>query len=168
MKFGIAFGRATFVIAGLVIFVMALAFGEPIAAGNTEAIAILVTAFSILAGFLLAIATLSGDPTMLYPGTWRIASAHRRQIARSLSRYRSLFFVYLAVIALALLAALVGNVDEMDTAVHWIQRCAISAGIAGIFWSFGIPTAIIRVQLDRLTEEVRRRRNSKSPQPEDN
>lgn len=117
-----------------------------------------MTAFSILAGFLIAIITMAGDPKMLYPGTWKVASAHRREIRRALTRYQCLFYVYLTVIVMAFGAALFAKVAADFPVVRWMERVALSLGVAALFWSFGLPTAIIRIQLDRLTGEVEDRR----------
>ena len=158
MKQGIAVWRTLFIGAGLLIFFGMLFVRVPYAEGNVEALRILVTAFSILAGFLIAIITMAGDPKMLYPGSWKVASAHRRQIKRALNRYRWLFYVYLAVITLAFAAALFGKVAAQCPVMYWLERCALSLGVAALFWSFGLPTAIIRIQLDRLSGEVDDRR----------
>ncbi len=39
-----------------------------------------MTLVSILAGILIAIITMLGDPRVLYRGSWRVASAHRREV----------------------------------------------------------------------------------------
>ena len=158
MKRKISVGRVLFVGIGLLIFIVTLFLPLPYAGGNVEAFRILVTAFSILAGFLIAIITMAGDPKMLYPGTWKVASAHRREIRRALTRYQCLFYVYLTVIVLAFASALFGRAAADFPSLYWIERLALSLGVAALFWSFGLPTAIIRIQLDRLSGEVDERR----------
>ena len=160
MRRRISISRVLFVGTGLAIFAAMLCLRAPYANGNVEALRILVTAFSILAGFLIAIITMAGDPKMLYPGTWKVASAHRREIKRALTRYQCLFYVYLTVIVLAFSAALFSKIATNLQIVNWIERVALSLGVAALFWSFGLPTAIIRIQLDRLTGEVEERRRS--------
>ena len=159
----INYGRVVFILVGLAIGGTTFWFSEPLT-DNIEAIRILVTVFSILAGFLIAIITMLGDPRALYKGSWRVASAHRRQIHQGLMRYAVLFYMYLVVIALAFIAALLARVTSDEAIVRLVERFVFSAGVAALFWSFGLPTAIIRVQKDRLDEEVERRRSDDPPQ----
>lgn len=155
----ISLPRLVFLIGGLIIFIATLFFGKPLASGNTEALRILVMAFSILAGFIIAAITMSGDPKLLYPGSWRIASEHKGQLKRALRRYQMLFYVYLIVIVVAFLVTLLGAGAADSLLVHWLERIAIGLGFAALFWSFGLPTSIIRIQLLRFDEEINTRRD---------
>ena len=164
MKRGIAYGRVVLLLFGLVTGIgVFYLFGTHID-GNIDAFRILITTFSILAGFLITIITITGDPRSLYAGSWRTASMHRREIHRALVRYKWLFYVYLLVIGLTFLATLFGNpiADDTNSIAEvlgkWSGRSAISLGIAALIWSFGLATAIIQVQVDRLDEEVENRK----------
>ena len=149
--------RLLFVLTGVGIMAAGLIFGGPVTAGNHKAMQMIVTLFSILTGFIIAVITMSGDPGILYPGSWRVASAHRRQIKRVLFRYRLLFYAYLLTLFLAFGAAIVGQVDQERLVTHWIERVALSLGGAALFWSFGLPTTIIRAQLERIDKQVEQR-----------
>ena len=158
MRREIAYGRVGFGLGGLAAFVMILWLGGSATEGNTEALRILVTVFSILAGILIAIITALGDPRALYRGTWRIASAHRREIRRVLLRYELLFYAYLVVITLAFSAALFREIASDAVIARWIERFALGIGAGALVCSFGLPAEIIRTQMERLDEEVNRRR----------
>lgn len=138
--------------AGIVFFIYPIV--HPV---NHYAFGFVVTAFSIMAGIMIAVIATLGDPARLYRGSWRIASAHRRQIHRRLCRYELLFYVYLAVIGLACAAAIVDKIVWPGVR-QWFARFALSAGTAAFVWSLGLPRAIIRTQMERLDEEVKRRR----------
>ena len=91
-------GLLTYFILGLLVILLTLVFGESLTRGNKDALNIMVTVFSILAGIMIAVITVLGDPSALYGGSWRIANAHHREIRRRLGRLALLFYVYLMVI----------------------------------------------------------------------
>ena len=164
MKRGIAYGRVVLLLIGLVTGLAIFFLLGTYIDGNMDAFRILITTFSILAGFLITIITIIGDPRSLYAGSWRTASMHRREIHRALVRYKWLFYVYLTVIGLTLLATLLGRPVADDTICiaetlgKWFGRSALSLGMAALIWSFGLATAIIQVQVDQLDEEVENRK----------
>lgn len=130
------------------------------ASSSIEALRILVTIFSILVGMLIAILTISGDPKSIFPGSWRIASAHRREIRRALGRYTLLIYIYLIVIGLAFVGSL--GIEFFYNKI--MERLALSIGAAALVWSFGLPIAIYQFQITQLDKEVANRRESKSNQ----
>ena len=158
-KRDIAYGRIIFILVGLVLGGVILWFGEPLTGGNFDALRILVMAFSILVGILIAIITAFGEPRDLRDGGWRKASAHRRFKIRNIDRCVILFYVYLVVISLAFASALLNTIASEVAMVRWVERFTLSAGVTALFWSFGLPEAIRGMQKDRLDQEVDRRRN---------
>ena len=151
-------GRVVLGLVGVGLFV-ALLYVGPSAKGTSDtALTILATALSILAGILLAIITMLGDPRSLYPGSWRVASGHRRQIRHALNRAAMLFWVYLAVIALAFGSTLLEAYAPSVVDARWVKHVALSLGSMALLWSFSLPWVIRRAQLERLDDEVERRR----------
>ena len=57
--------RLLFVLTGVGIMAAGLIFGGPVTAGNHKAMQMIVTLFSILTGFIIAVITMSGDPGIL-------------------------------------------------------------------------------------------------------
>ena len=157
--------RVAFGFAGLLLF-LALMYLGPTPPGKGDlALRILATALSILAGILLAVITLLGDPRSLYPGNWRVASAHRRQIRVALNRAAALFWMYLGTIAIGLAAVLLEAYEPQLLApclVGWLKHLAMCFGSVALLWSFWLPASIRRAQLDRLDEEVERRKQGDS------
>ena len=146
-----------FTIAGLVIFAVTLHFSAFLTTGASEPIRVIVTIFAILTGFILAIITIAGDPGRLYLGSWRIASAHSRQIKRVLFRYRILFYVYLATMLLAFATTVAQSVKPGGLTADWLERFTISIGAAAFWWSIGLPGAHVKAQISRLDQEIDRR-----------
>lgn len=159
MKSPMAWGRLVFILAGLIPAAALLWFG-PTFDNNESGVAlrILATVLSILAGFLMAVITMLGDPRAVYYGSWRVASAHRRQIRNALRRFTMLFYVYLVAIAAAFAAALFEEYTACAMYTPWVRHVALSLGVAALVWSFGLPVVIYRTQLNRLDEEVNTRR----------
>ena len=167
MRRPVAWSRIILVLLGLIPFVFLLFF-EPSqdGRGNTDALRILITVLSILAGFLMAVITMLGDPRSLFGGSWRIASAHTREIRRALNRVAILFHIYLGTISATLGAKLLGIYTQEVILVCWIERFALSLGSAALIRSFGLPIIIRRAQLDRLDEAVEERK-TKTDTPHD-
>lgn len=167
MKGNPAVGRIALGATGVLLLAALLYLGPPATGEKSDwALGILATALSILAGILIAVITMLGDPRRLYPGNWRIASAHRREIGRALNRFAMLFWLYLAVIALALIAAILEGYIANDIEVRWVswlKHVAISVGSVALLWSFSLPAIIRKAQLARLTDEVESRRRQRQP-----
>lgn len=150
--------RVALGLAGVGLFAVLLYLGPSAKATSDTALTILATALSILAGILLAIITMLGDPRSLYPGSWRVASAHRRQIRHALNRSAMMFWIYLAVIALAFGAMLLEAYAPSAIDVRWVKHVALSLGSVALLWSFSLPWVIRKAQLERLDDEIERRR----------
>ena len=82
-------------------------FGQPLIHGNDNAINIIVTVFSILAGFLVAIITIIGDPSSLPSGGWQRARLGSEALYNRLTRHKLLFLMYLTTLLLVFVASLI-------------------------------------------------------------
>lgn len=156
MKF--LYRRLALLGAGLAVGYLVASRGHALTDGNEAALRILVLIFSILTGWLLAAITVTGKPEGLYSGNWRIASAHRRAIGAALDRYRYLFYAYLGVLTLALASELCRGLAETVPAVLWLDRVSFGLGAAALIWSAGIPSGLIRVQMETLEDAVQQRK----------
>ena len=163
--------RLALILVGAAAMILTLYNGDRFAQNNADALRILIMVFSILAGILIAIITLIGDPDSLYGGSWRIASIHRRQILRRLRRYRILFYVYLMVITLAFCTTLLRGPEPnpLSGISAGCERFALGLGVGALVWSFGLPSAIINAHKERLNQAVegRKSRNAGTGPKED-
>ena len=66
-KKSISYSRVAFILIGLVLGAVVLIFGGEVTAGNSEALRILVTIFSILTGIMIAVISAIGTPEDLLP-----------------------------------------------------------------------------------------------------
>ena len=152
-------GRFVLALFGGCLFVGLMCLGPVENNSSTVALSILSTALSILAGILLTIIAVVGNPRNLYLGSWRIANMHKRQICRVLTRSAMLFSLYILVITLAFGSILIEAYVPFVVGIEWAKHIALSVGSVALLWSFSLPWIIRKVQLERLDDEVQKRRN---------
>lgn len=135
-------------------------FGQPLIHDNDQAANIIVTVYSILAGFLVAIIAIIGDPLLVPPGSWRIAEGNRQKTVQRLTRHKHLFYIYLLSLGLVFAAALFKKTHPTCTA--WLERGYLFLSIFAFAMSLCLPSALMRLQQERVDHIIEtRRRKSK-------
>ncbi|HBN8576485.1 hypothetical protein [Pseudomonas aeruginosa] len=129
---------------------------KPLMLENSEALSVIVTAYSILAGFLVGIITMIGDPKSLPSGSWQVARLSSEIIYRRLKRHKFLFTAYLATIALIFLSILLkkNNSDVND----FVEYIYLFLAIFCFLYSLKLPSTLMQLQEERIEEEIRARR----------
>lgn len=152
------FDRKKIRLAGLSIILSGLAayYGQPLIHSNEQAIELIVTVFSILAGFLVAIIAIVGDPVLLPPGTWRAAEMEREKISRRLIRHKWLFILYLTSLLLIFLSLLLKN--QCSPAVIWLERGYMFLGVLAFTLSLHLPGTLMKIQRERIDAVIEHRR----------
>jgi len=150
---------------------LAAYYGEPYIKENPEAISVLITVFTVFAGFLVAIITIVGDPSMIPSGSWRIAEMRHDDIEARLIRHVWLFMAYL--ISIALLFATVMFHKAPDELVSepikvWTARLCLFLGTLSFLLTFSLPGALLKLQMARVRNEIARRRKGAGIKDEDN
>ena len=130
----------------------------PVGTETTTALRIMTTIIAILAGFLMGVITMLGDPRGIFRGNWRIASAHGREIKGSLVRLLIFLYMYLVAISVAFAAALFDAYAPSSYCTAVAHHIALIAGTVTLLWSFGLPAVLFRVQQERLADEVEYRK----------
>jgi len=136
-----------------------------------RSIDIIVTVFSILAGFLIAICMMVGDPTRL-PGTdWKDAELHRDTLLGPLFRFRSLFYLYLVILLAAVVHALfdgrTGMILGHDPTwwTGWIEPVFLGLAVLAFGLSFSFPGALYTLQREGIDREIAQRRKTQGLSP---
>ncbi len=137
---------------------LAAYYGQPLIHGNEQAINIIVTVFSVLAGFLVAIIAIVGDPVLLPPGTWRAAEMERGKLNKRLIRHKWLFTLYLITLAFIFSALLFK--DKFPDVVVWLERAFLFFGVFAFSLSMALPSALMKVQRERIDAVIEHRRNN--------
>ena len=144
-------------IAVYIIISLAAAFwGKDIIIHNEQALSIVITLFSILAGFLVGIITLVGDPSRLPVGSWRATEQVYRPIMAKITRYKFLFQAYLLVIFLIFMALLARQ--SFVWAMPYLEFAFTFFATLAFLCSWHLPRALLDIQHQRIRAEIERRK----------
>lgn len=135
---------------------------KPLMLGNSEALSVIVTAYSILAGFLVGIITMIGDPKSIPSGSWQVARLSSDIIYRRLKRHRFLFTAYLATIGLIFLSFLLKKShSDVNDVVEYLY---LFLAIFCFLYSLKLPATLMQLQEERIEEEIKARRRQEGIQ----
>lgn len=138
-------------------------YGQPLIHDNNEAMQVLVSVFSVLAGFLIAIITMVGDASLLSGRSWAAAVMGRKQIEVQLAWHKLLFWLYLLTLGLIFAALLVGKI--WPTVLVWLEGLVLFVSTLSFIASMGLPSTLMRVQMDMLDREIAARTQAAEPTP---
>ncbi len=129
-------------------------YGQPVISGKSDAINVLVTIYSVLAGILIAIITLIGDPSVLdTDGSWRRTYLSSKLPKVRLLRLKLLFQTYLLTLLFVFLAYLIPK-ESFPTTKIWAERCLVFFAAVALLSSFRLPGAVVEVQRSRLDKKI--------------
>jgi hypothetical protein len=146
------------VIAALVGFA-AYRFGGPLIVGNEKAMDVIVTLFSILAGFIIAIMSLLNTDA-LRPGGWKSVQSDTELVRRRLDRQQQLFWLYLATLTFILVSRLVPK--SLVDLSNELQRVSFGFAAAALILSYALPVVLRGVQVARLEASVTKEKKKAS------
>ncbi len=154
--------RAALIFTCLALSAVAAFYGQPLVHENGDAVLIIITVMTVFAGFLVAIITIIGDPSMLPDGSWHAAEMRRDKIEAQLTRHIWLFVFYLISIGLLFIGVLVNNKAAphivSEESKIWIERAYMFFAVASFFFTFGLPRALWKFQMSRVDAVIRQRR----------
>jgi len=160
MKARISWVCVSIYLSGIFVLAVLLYLGPPVSGEKSDlALRMMATALSIIAGMLLAVMILRGEPESLYPGDSNLAKSQKVRIIGSLDRYVILFWSYLLMIALALVILIIGSYEFFPSCsswVSWTKHAALSLGCLAVIWALTLPIDIRREKMDRLENEIER------------
>lgn len=133
-------------------------YGQPLVHGNQEAVSVIVNVFSILAGFLVTIMTLLGEPSLFRGYSWRADAVRRGNVFRRLVRHKWLFIIYLLVLGLIFISTLITKNFPDHKAVIWIERTYLMMATWAFILSLTLPSRLMNLQLARFDEMVEMRK----------
>ncbi len=131
-------------------------FAQPLIHGNQDAINVIVTVFSILAGFLVAVITLVGDPKSLPSGSWQKARLGSELTYNRLTRHKWLFKLYLGTLALVFISMLMKT--KLKEYQSYVEYVYLFLAIAAFCLSFKLPSSLMHLQQERIEHEIEERR----------
>lgn len=144
---GIDWGRTIkIVLALLTSGLVGYLFGPSIA-NNADAVNTVVTIFSILAGFLIAVITFIAEPTLQQAKDWQELQLMKATIQRQLFRQKVLFFLYLVTLGTALAMFLVPS--SSTEVLWWLRTGFLSLATFVLLASFTLPGSLMKIQMER-------------------
>ncbi|MFV3329898.1 hypothetical protein ACNFIA_03065 [Pseudomonas sp. NY15437] len=129
---------------------------------NSNALTVLVTVFSILAGFLIAVMAIVGNERALRGRNWRQDTFYLIQIRRDLKRHAALFYLYLAILALAFLASL--NLAWPDPVQIGVEGFLLFLACLAMLLSFALPGQLTRRHITDLEAIIKTRQEEELKQ----
>jgi hypothetical protein len=155
--------RGIFILTCLLVAVLVACWAEPYADQNSDLILFVTTVFTVFAGFLVAIITIIGDPSLVPGGSWRLVEHRRDSIEQRIVWHIYLFLCYLVTIAFIFVSVIFEKVPKeiiSESVKAWIARGYLFFGVFSFLLSFALPFALHRVKMSRLDQETERRRQS--------
>ena len=137
---------------------------QPYVHDNSDATTVIVTVLTVLAGFMIAIITVLGDPASVPDGSWRTVEVRRDNIEHKIIRHAWLFVLYLLAIGFLFAGTLFRKVPEKDVwpwfadLVKWIDYGYVFLGVTSFLLTFALPFSLRKVQMERLSVEAQRRK----------
>lgn len=117
----------------------------------------IVSVFSILAGVLVAVISIIGDPSMLIPGNWRVGYEHAKDVQKRIGQFSHLFALYIITLIILLVAIVVKDAELNELEIIF----PILTGLVtfGLLVSVPLSYSLMGIQKDRMQQENKRRRN---------
>lgn len=160
--------RAIFILGCALVGGLAAYFGQPSVHKNPDLILIIITVFTVFAGFLIAIITIIGDPIMIPHGSWRIAEVRRDAMMSRLNWHVGLLICYLLTIGLLFTGVVLEKaLDEHSLWRLWVERSYLFVGVTSFLFTFALPSALVQMQSARYDAEIERRRREAGIEPAD-
>lgn len=124
---------------------------------NSNALTVLATIFSILAGFMVAVLAMVSDERALRGANWRQDVVYLELIKRDMLRHQALFYLYLVVLSLAFVCAI--NVPLPQPAQIWGERLLLFLAFFAMLRSFSLPGIISRRHMEQLERLIKDRQD---------
>lgn len=123
---------------------------------STGALEGIISVFSILAGVLVAVMSIIGDPSMLLTGNWRLGYEHAKDIQKRIGNYANLIALYVVTLIGVLVAILLK--ESGVEGYRWLYATVLGLTTCGLLLSLPLPYSLMQIQKERMSEEIKRRR----------
>jgi len=120
---------------------------QPMVSNNPDAVNTVVTIFSILAGFLIAVITFIAEPTLQAAKNWGELQQMKATVRRKLFRQNLLFFLYLLTLGMALAMYLTPSASV--EVLKWLQTAFLGLATFVFLASFSLPGSLMKIQMER-------------------
>jgi hypothetical protein len=139
-----------------VILAVGLSFGFTYFFGATltnkpDVLSFIASIFSILAGVLIAVISILGDPSMLLDQSWRHSYLSAGETQRKIHRQTDIFVVYVSL----LMTLFVFLLTDPEAKIFWyVQHLAFFLTTLAFFASLSLPYTLRAIQKNRLNKAI--------------
>ena len=155
-KRSIAWGRILYALGSCAVSgVLSFYFGGMLQ-NTSEMITVIAAIFSILAGVLIAVVSILGDPGMLMDQSWRYNYLASKEIQRKLHRKIDIFILYILILGALFVFAMLPNKSEGPYAGAYVisQYTVFFLCVLGFLASLSLPFSLVKIQRDRLDAAI--------------
>lgn len=153
-----AVGRIFFTATATLVAIVATYFFRDLLNNSSDTIGLIATIFSILAGVLITIISVLGDPSMLIDPSWRQNYLAAQETQRRLHRKTDVFILYVLLLASALVFHLVP--DEKSEAYAPFQAATFFLTCMSFLFSLQLPYDLMGIQKERMRRAVQQKKNA--------
>jgi hypothetical protein len=121
----------------------------------------MATIITVFAGFLVAILTILGDPSMIPEGSWRVAEISHKNLVNSVIRHTWLFYIYILTIAFILLGVFIRKEPDSVASERikaWVECIYLFLVFFSFLLTLALPRALGKIQLARSEAVIEARR----------
>jgi hypothetical protein len=118
---------------------------------DTDVLSFIATIFSILAGVLIAIVSILGDPSMILDQSWRHSYLSAKETQRKIHRQTDIFVVYICLLVSLFVFMLI---DPAGDAFWYFQRISFFLTALAFLASLSLPFTLRAIQKDRLNRAI--------------
>jgi len=148
-------GRVRGTAAAVIVSSAATAFFGSGLSNEPDVLSFIATIFSILAGVLIAVISILGDPSMLLDQSWRHSYLSATETQRKIHRQTDIFIVYV-VLLISLFAFML--VDPTSRLYPYMQHATFFLTVLAFIASLTLPfslRAIQKTRLDKAIDQIR-------------
>ena len=121
-------------------------YGQPLL--TPEITSLIVTVFSIMAGFIVAVIAIAGDASILTMGSWRLAQLYKPNMVKDMLFQKSLFMLYLCSLILIFVSYFVDQISSSYT--KYVEYLYLFLAFISFVLSARLPSVLLDLQTRRI------------------
>ncbi|MEO9337275.1 hypothetical protein ABFT80_07555 [Mesorhizobium sp. SB112] len=151
LKRKISYGRILYAIFGIIISAFLGYYFSDRLENKADALSYIATVFSILAGVIIAIISILGEPTMILESSWRKDFIAARETQRKLHRHTDIFILYVILLAFLFVFSLS---QQNDKYYKYIQFVCFFLTCFSFWISLSLPSSLKEIQKKRMEDAI--------------
>ncbi|MBB5703447.1 hypothetical protein FHS76_003350 [Ochrobactrum daejeonense] len=153
----IEYGRIAYAASGVLISLgLSYLFSDRLK-NTADIISYVATVFSILAGVVIAIVSILGEPSMIAESSWRKDFYAAKEIQRKIHRHTDVFVLYIVLLSALFVFSLL---SPSDSIFKYIQSSCFFLISLSFWMSLSLPFSLKAIQQKRMNKAIASRQKS--------